>query len=59
MVSRFCGSLLNVFSVSTGEHPVYTCAQPFLLHFHCQSTGNAGNSRGFNLHFPQLPCRAY
>ena len=33
---RFCGSLMNVFSVATGEHSLVTCTTPFHLHFHSQ-----------------------
>ena len=57
--TRFCGNILNTFSVATGEHYVVTCAAPFHLHFHSQTSGNAGNSRGVNLEWTQLPCRHF
>ena len=57
--ARFCGNILNTFSVATGEHYVVTCAAPFHLHFHSQTSGNAGNSRGVNLEWTQLPCRHF
>ena len=35
-ISRFCGSVLNVFSVAGADHPVFTCSVPFTLHFHSE-----------------------
>jgi len=57
--TRFCGSLMNVFSVSTAQHPVVTCSVPFNFHFHSADSGNSGNTRGLNLRYVQLPCRRY
>jgi len=37
---RFCGSILNVYSVVTAGHPVTTCSVPFNFHFFSESTGD-------------------
>ncbi|XP_023328971.1 uncharacterized protein LOC111701784 isoform X2 [Eurytemora carolleeae] len=57
--TRFCGTLTNVFSVATSQHPLVTCSVPFNLHFHSAMSGNSGNTRGFNLKYVQLPCRHF
>ena len=36
---RFCGTLTNVFSVATSQHPLVTCSVPFNLHFHSAMSG--------------------